>query len=147
MLEIHTPIYITIPRKTKKDKTILLWNNRYRNAHYFTSNEVKRLFSLKVQDQVNWLSTFEEPICILYKYYLKRKWTDLNNIHSVISKFFPDILVDMDKLVDDNTEYINSSLEIFMWYDKDNPRCEIQIYNAKNISDLFPSIDQWLFKN
>lgn len=85
------------------------------------------MFKESIQDQVNKLPSYDNPITIQYKYWLKRKGSDLNNVHSVISKFFPDCLVELWKLEDDRCEYIVDSRETFMWYDKDNPRAEITV--------------------
>ncbi len=127
MAKIIAPIYMTFPRKTKKDKKVMLWMNWYRNAHYIESNLAKHNFKGLIADQIIWLEYYSKPITISYTYYFARKGTDLNNVHSVISKYFPDALVEMGKLYDDTTEEIVDSRETFGWYDKDNPRVEIEI--------------------
>lgn len=127
MIKITTPIYLTFPRKTKKDKTVMLGMNWYRNAHYIESNNAKVIFKSIISEQVSKLPVYSRPITIHYNYRLKRKGSDLNNIHGVISKFFPDCLVELWKLWDDTTEYIVDSRETFMGYDKENPRAEIVV--------------------
>lgn len=86
------------------------------------------MFKEIIAEQVGKLPLYDKlPVAIHYEYYLKRKWTDLNNVHSTISKFFPDVLVEMGKLPDDTTEEIIYSTERFCGYDKDNPRAEIYL--------------------
>ncbi len=85
------------------------------------------MFKEMIADQIEPLGFYDKPITISYTYFLKRRWSDLNNVHSVISKFFPDVLVEMGKLKDDTADEIVHSQETFGWYDKDNPRAEIEI--------------------
>jgi len=126
-IKITTPIYHTIQFKTKKDKTILLWQNWYWHAHFITKNNIKRWFKETIADQINKLTPFTNQIDIHYVYYFKRKWVDLNNVHSVISKFFPDAIVELWKITDDTVEFMPDARETFWGYDKDNPRAEIFI--------------------
>jgi hypothetical protein len=85
------------------------------------------MFKDIIAEQVMKLPKYTKPVTIQYKYRLKRKGSDLNNVHSVISKFFPDCLVELGKLGDDTCEYIVDSRETFMGYDKENARAEIEI--------------------
>ncbi len=101
--------------------------NRYRNAHYFESNYAKIEFKRLVSEQVEQSIVYTRPITIHYTYYFARRGSDLNNVHSVISKFFPDALVEMGKIKDDTADEIVDSRETFGWYDKVNPRVEIEI--------------------
>ncbi len=105
----------------------MLWQNRYWHAHYIEKNNAKVMFKDIIAEQVKQLPKYDKPVTIKYMYWLKRKGSDLNNVHSVISKFFPDCLVELGKLGDDTCEYIVDSRETFMWYDKDNPRAEIVV--------------------
>ena len=91
------------------------------------TNKVKRWFKRILTEQIVELKPFKKKISIHYVYYLKRKWTDLNNVHSVISKFFTDTIVELSRIRDDTVEYIPDSRETFWGYDKENPRAEIFI--------------------
>ena len=50
--KIIVPLYITLPRKTKKDKKISLNLNWYRNVNFHTNNEVKKKFKEIVKPQL-----------------------------------------------------------------------------------------------
>ncbi len=130
MAKIIAPIYMTFPRKTKKDKKVMLWMNRYRNAHYFEQNTAKVSFKQLIEDQVASLGYYDKPPFIYYKYYFQRKWSDVNNVHSVITKFFLDVLVTMGKIKDDTADEVKDARENFIWYDKDSPRVEIYVYES-----------------
>lgn len=125
-MRITLPIYYTIKYKTKKDKTILIWMNWLRNAHYMLSNKIKKHYHHLVAEQVK--NTRYTQITIEYKVFIKRKNTDYHNIRSVIEKFFLDALVENWNIKDDSFDYVKwDSCEVFI--DKEDPRIEILIIN------------------
>ena len=125
-MKITLPIYYTIKYKTKKDKTILIWMNWFRNAHYMLSNKVKKHYHHLVAEQVK--NNKYTQITIEYKVFIKRKNTDYHNIRSVIEKFFLDALVENWNIKDDSFDYVKwDSCEVFI--DSTNPRIEILIIN------------------
>ena len=127
MLKITLPIYYTVERKTKKDKTFLVWMNRFRNAHFQESNKVKQDFHELIKKQIHW-EKFEK-IKPYYKLYIKNKKTDWWNVIALIEKFLLDWLVE-------NWVIKNDTYDIVVWHwwadyylDKENPRCEVFIKN------------------
>lgn len=89
---ILTPLYIEVPRVRKPNKKILLGMNWYRNAHWIELNNVKDLYTKLMLPVIPDIQ-LKVPIQVVFKYWLKNKSQDLNNIHSVITKFFFDALV------------------------------------------------------
>ena len=128
MKKIILPIYYEVEYKTKKNKTVLVWLNWYRNVHHFLSNKVKKHYHELVKDQVK-NKKFGKIKCE-YKIYIKRKNTDYHNIRSVVEKFFLDWLVSNWNIIDDSFDYMKwDKCEVFI--DKENPRMEILITNIK----------------
>jgi len=123
---ITLPIHYTIKRK-KKDKIILVGMNWYRNSHYIESNIVKEAYHKMIKDLIG--DQKFSKIIVEYKVYLQRKGTDGQNIRAVIEKFFLDGLVKAGTIKDDSADYvIGDSSQYF--YDKKNPRIEIEIKEA-----------------
>lgn len=124
-MEIILPIYYTIEYKRKKNKTILIWLNWYRNAHFILSNNVKHYYHNLVKEQITW-EVFEWQYTIDYKVYLRNKATDWPNVKSILEKFALDWLVECWVLKDDKVTYFKWwSFEYYI--DKDNPRFEMKI--------------------
>jgi len=128
MTKIISPIYITLPRKTKADKKYSLNLNQYRNWHYAISNNIKKAYYEIIKDQIKDLK-FNKPVSIGFDLYKgsKRK-IDRSNILSIVEKFFCDSLVEAGAIPDDNDSYIKGTLYSTAGIDRDNPRCEIFIY-------------------
>ncbi len=124
-MKITFPIYYTIHYKTKKDKTILIWLNWFRNAHFHISNKVKHYYHNLTAEKV-WNVKLNK-IKLKYKVYIKRSWTDYHNVRSVIEKFFLDWLVENWNIQDDNEKYVLWDLWCEVFKDKENPRIEIEI--------------------
>ena len=113
MYSLIAPVYITLPRKTKKDKTIPLSLNWYRNSHYIISNQVKVAFKEHMRQQILQLPMFGK-ISIHFDYYSKTKQrSDLGNWVSVCEKFFLDALVELGKLEDDSMHYVTNTSAMY----------------------------------
>ena len=100
------PISVTLPRKRKADKKIMLNLNVYRNLHYQVNNDVKDIF--KPVSVYAFRAEIIEISYIVHKT-TKRKY-DTMNIISIVDKFFLDWLVDNNYLPDDtcfNVRYGN----------------------------------------
>ena len=123
-MKIIVPIYLKIPRKTKKDKSISLNMWWYRNVNFIVNNNCKKLFKELIKDQLNF--KIEWQVQIHYKLYWKIK-SDLDNRQWVITKYFQDALVECWCIIDDNVEYIVENRYRAIAKDKDNPRMEIEI--------------------
>lgn len=122
------PIYFTIEKKTKKNQTVLVGMNYYRNAHYHVKNKIKQFYAELVKEQ---LIGFEEDklkeIKVNYKLFYKRGDCDLTNVCSVIDKFVLDGLVEFGLISDDNVKVCKRVTFEVGEQDKENPRIEIKI--------------------
>lgn len=103
--------------------------NRYRNAHWIELNDAKDQYTRMMLPVIPDIK-LKCPIQVVFKYWLKNKSQDLNNIHSVITKFFFDALVKKWCIPDDSIQFINATCEEYVKIDKDNPRCEIYIQES-----------------
>ncbi len=97
MVIFELPISVTLPRKTKADKKIMLNLNVYRNLHHSVNNQVKQEF-----EPIKGEPFKAESIKISYRVEktTKRKF-DTMNIISVVDKFFLDWLVKENYIPDD----------------------------------------------
>ena len=117
------PIYGII-KPTRKVKNPALSLNWYRNVHYRGNNQAKKAFKKHMQSQLNKFDAIDGEISIHYKYYAKRKGTDLENFVTVVKKYFQDALSESGLIKDDNCSVIVENKENYMGVDKDNPRVE-----------------------
>jgi len=114
---IIAPVYITIPRVTKKDKIIPLSLNWYRNAHHIEANNVKIKYKELLSNQILSLPMFGS-ILVGFDYYPKTKQrSDLGNWVSISEKFFLDALVELGKLEDDSCYYVPRTFPRFQCID------------------------------
>lgn len=123
--KIIVPLYITLPRKTKKDKKVALNLNWYRNVNFHTNNEVKKKFKEIVKPQLIG-TNYTTPYWLCLTIYYSRL-SDLDNWDAVITKYFNDAMVELWCVTDDNMEYFIEKHTIVWWIDKNNPRMEIEI--------------------
>jgi len=121
-IKIVLPIYYTIKYKTKKDKTILVGLNWYRNAHFITSNDVKHYFHKLIGEQ-NINKKFKTLIPE-YHIYVRASNTDGPNIRSILEKFVLDGLKEYGIIEDDNITIIKGDSSKY-FIDNKNPRIEI----------------------
>lgn len=121
---ITLPIHYTFKYKSKKDKTVLVGLNAYRNWHYLVSNKVKHDYHTMVAEQIG-KQKFNK-IKLLYKVYAARNGTDGHNIRAVIEKFFMDGLVEAGAIEDDDISHVIGDTSEY-YIDKMNPRIEITI--------------------
>lgn len=126
-LKFISPLAVVLPRKTKKDKTIYLNLNVYRNLHYIINNQTKELYDEIMGDQLVGLK-LKDPLSLLFVFYKKQnRRTDRSNTLSIVEKFFCDALVKHGCIDDDNDEVITSTHYFSGGIDKDNPRVEVFI--------------------
>ena len=129
-MEIHkiiSPLFVTLPRKTVKDKRIALNMNTYRNLHHRISNDAKKSYSEALREQLEGLS-IQTPVEVTYKVYKgsKRRLDEMNVI-SVVSKFLLDSITEYGCWEDDNDDYVKKETIMPTELDRDNPRVEIII--------------------
>jgi Holliday junction resolvase RusA-like endonuclease len=129
-LEIHkiiSPLFITLPRKTVKDKRIALNMNTYRNLHHRISNDAKKAYSEALREQLEGLS-IQTPVEVTYKVFkASKRRLDKMNVISVVSKFLLDSITEYGCWEDDNDDYVKTETILPTELDRENPRVEINI--------------------
>jgi hypothetical protein len=130
-MKLISPLEIYLPRKTMKDKKILINLNVYRNLHRFSENQAKKIYCELMKEQMEGL-VLETPITLTYSLYKRsNRKLDRANPLCIVEKYFCDALVEHGCIPDDNDEYISWSHYETGGVDKINPRCEITIGRAK----------------
>ena len=129
-MEIHkiiSPLFITLPRKTVKDKRIALNMNTYRNLHHRISNDAKKAYSEALREQLEGLS-IQTPVEVTYKVFkASKRRLDKMNVISVVSKFLLDSITEYGCWEDDNDDYVKTETILPTELDRENPRVEINI--------------------
>ena len=125
--KIISPLFVTLPRKTVKDKRIALNMNTYRNLHHRISNDAKKAYSEALREQLRNL-TIQTPVEVTYKVYKgSKRRLDKMNVISVVSKFLLDSITDYGCWEDDNDDYVKTETILPTELDRENPRVEIII--------------------
>jgi Holliday junction resolvase RusA-like endonuclease len=125
--KIISPLFVTLPRKTVKDKRIALNMNTYRNLHHRISNDAKKAYSEALREQLKDLY-IQTPVEVTYKVYkASKRRLDKMNVISVVSKFLLDSITDYGCWEDDNDDYVKTETILPTELDKENPRVEIII--------------------
>jgi Holliday junction resolvase RusA-like endonuclease len=125
--KIISPLFVTLPRKTVKDKRIALNMNTYRNLHHRISNDAKKAYSEALREQLRNLS-IQTPVEVTYKVYKgSKRRLDKMNVISVVSKFLLDSITDYGCWEDDNDDYVKTETILPTELDRENPRVEIII--------------------
>jgi Holliday junction resolvase RusA-like endonuclease len=125
--KIISPLFVTLPRKTVKDKRIALNMNTYRNLHHRISNDAKKAYSEALREQLEGLS-IQTPVEVTYKVYKgSKRRLDKMNVVSVVSKFLLDSITEYGCWEDDNDDYVKKETIEPTELDRDNPRVEIII--------------------
>lgn len=129
MYKVDSPLSVNLS-KTRKWALNL---GKYRNAHYHILSDAKVAFRSELAPQIEELPFFNNPIELTYVVYFgsKRRF-DLDNVITVIHKFFCDCLTHFNKIEDDNYKHIPRIIYEFGGIDKNYPRCEIYIEELKN---------------
>jgi len=124
---IISPLFVTLPRKTVKDKRIALNMNTYRNLHHRISNDAKKAYSEALREQLEGLS-IQTPVEVTYKVYKgSKRRLDKMNVVSVVSKFLLDSITEYGCWEDDNDDYVKKETIMPTELDRENPRVEIII--------------------
>ena len=126
MTTINLPLKIILPRVTKKDRTIMLNLNIYRNLHYIVNNQVKKAFKEQIQHKLTGLS-FNRVQLHYVLYRGSARMCDVSNICCMIDKYFCDAMVESGVIEDDNYNHVPYVTYKFGGIDKENPRCEVYI--------------------
>ena len=123
--KIISPIYLIVPRVTKKDKKYALNMNAYRNWQHHLNNDLKVRYKKIMEDQLKW-KTFKTPIGITYTLYWAYK-SDLMNVVAIVDKFFCDALQEFWCIPEDDVLHLIETHAVVWWKDRENPRMEITI--------------------
>lgn len=124
---LSCPTFVTLERKTKKDKKIAINLNQYRNLHYIVENKAKKAFKEEMREQLEGLK-IDTPVNITYKVYkASNRKLDKMNVISILSKYLMDAITEFGCWPDDNDEIIKEELLLPTELDRDNPRVEVII--------------------
>jgi hypothetical protein len=134
MYVISVPISVPVSKK----KRFYLNLNQYRNAHHFTLSKAKTNYHEIVAPSLRHLPKFG-CINLVYTLYTgTEQLCDTSNICSIVDKFFSDVLVTEEKIVDDNRKIVLSAHYRWGGVDKHNPRVEVTIV-PDDLSDGKPA--------
>ena len=107
------PMYVDIPRKTKKDKRIYLNMNVDRNLHYQIKNKVKKSFQSLVAEKTKGIK-FDVPVVVEYfLYYGDYRDRDFHNVFPIVNKYVLDALQASLVIENDNQKFVKGVLG---WY-------------------------------
>lgn len=124
--KVHAPLKVRVTKK--KNKYFHLNLNNYRNTHYQTLNKSKVQFALDVEEVMKSLPVLRTPIIIKVVIYAPdKRLFDVDNVGSIVTKYFNDCLVSYGKIPDDNYLYVPEVRHAFGGIDKDNPRAVVFI--------------------
>ncbi len=125
--KIISPLHVTIPRKTKKDRRIALNMNVYRNLHHSVNGQAKKLYLELIREQLEGLH-IQTPVEITYKVFKPTKRIlDKMNVISVVSKFLLDAITELGCWQDDNDNFVKTETILPTEIDRSNPRVEVTI--------------------
>ena len=119
------PLFIDLPRKTKKDKRCYLNLNAYRNWHHITSNQVKHAYAEIAFPKLEGLK-IDSPVMLTFTLFTPTsRRIDRANPLCIHEKFFCDAMVTAGVIVDDCDDDIHSSHYYSGGKDAVNPRVDI----------------------
>lgn len=136
ILSVSAPLFVIIPRKRVPDKKFILNLNNYRNTHYITLNDAKKIYSEEIKKNILRVFLSRKKIKsakILMRYFHRDKNVDGANPTSIIEKFVCDAITDLKIWEDDNVKILESSAWEWGGVDKENPRCEIYIFETEKV--------------
>lgn len=122
---LSCPLYVDLPRKTRKDKRVYLNLNTYRNLHHQLNNQAKAIFNEVMKKQILALPELPPLIIISYRFYPgTARIADTMNTIAIVDKFLCDALVHWGALPDDNYNRVLGAGGIFGGIDRENPRVD-----------------------
>jgi Holliday junction resolvase RusA-like endonuclease len=124
--KIISPLFVTLPRKTVKDKRIALNMNTYRNLHHRISNDAKKAYSEALREQLEGL-VIQTPVEVTYKVYkTSKRRLDKMNVISVVSKYLLDSITEYGCWEDDNDDFVKKETVLPTELDRERPRVKIK---------------------
>lgn len=132
IIRLTLPLYVILPRKTKKDRKVWLNLNSYRNTHHHVLADMKREYAKMIQTEINSIPDgLKPPFIFTYRLFIGSPSAighiDISNPLCIIDKFVCDAIVSAGKLTNDTYEFIPKVNYRFGGVDKTNPRCELEI--------------------
>jgi len=125
--KIISPLFVTLSRKTVKDKRVSLNMNTYRNLHHRVNNNAKKVYSEELREQLEGLS-IQTPVEITYKVYkASKRRLDKMNVISVVAKFLLDSITEYGCWEDDNDDFVKKETVLPTEIDRERPRVEVII--------------------
>jgi Holliday junction resolvase RusA-like endonuclease len=121
------PIAIVLPRKTRKDKRVILNLNNYPSWSFFLYADLKRRYREALAPQLVGQKV-ATPCRLRFTLHRKDKRSgDRQNVLAVQEKFFCDAMTHYGCWPDDTDEYILSTEYVTGDIDRENPRVEVEI--------------------
>lgn len=103
--EIQLIIPIKVVMGVRKKKNVYLNLNVYRNMPHHQSNTLKKMYKDEVSKYLP--AFFFNKFSLHYEIYLPNKMKrDIMNIGAIVDKFFCDVLVELERVPDDNYTYL-----------------------------------------
>ena len=128
-LKLIVPLYVELPRKTKKNVNVWLNMNRFMNLHHIMKNNAKKVFFEVMRDQLEGVK-IDTPVNITYQLFSPdRRRRDKMNAIAVVSKFLLDTITHYCCWEDDNDYFVKTETLLPTGYDKGNGRIEVTIVN------------------
>lgn len=125
-VKIDIPLRIKVSSK----KDFILNLNNYRNTHFQILNKAKKNYKDLIINKLTGLNIKDKFNRVEIEYILypkSHRLTDLDNVISIIQKFFQDAIVEMGLIEDDNYKFIVKNIQRFGKVDKVFPRVEVVI--------------------
>lgn len=91
-ISINIPVQVFIPRKTKSDKKFIINLNNYRNSHYITLNEAKKLYKKIVESELENINISFDSVYLIFVHHPKHNNIDTANVLSIAEKFACDAI-------------------------------------------------------
>lgn len=125
-MKFISPIFIDIPRKTKKPRRIYLNLNVYRNLNPFINGQAKIIYTEQMLKSMKG-NRIDRKFNMVFKLFKKSNRGDSSNTYCIVEKFFCDALIHHGVIKNDDDSFIGWKRYEESGVDKINPRCEIEI--------------------
>lgn len=141
LLNLKLPLRaVSYQPKTDKGKVKMftLNLNQYRNTHPRLLNNAKIDYKHRVLEAMEGVweqgNPITRPVFLVFNYWAatKRK-IDVSNPCSIIDKFGCDAITEAGFWPDDNNDFVKGVMYWFSGVDKNDPRCDLTIYDADYI--------------
>ena len=114
-----------------KRKTFILNINNYRNTHFRDLAKAKVNYHAAMFDQVQRVPVFQKIRAEFVIFPPTKKKIDTDNVCSIHNKFLLDVLVELNKIPDDDYRYHIGSTTSFGGIDKGTGHVKVKIIEVK----------------